>query len=68
MAAVNGEESVQSGITGIQQLERRAPELSFQPYGQTDMKAPSMHVLAPPIFSYSSDVLMQVDGHSRFTC
>jgi len=48
-------------ITGVEQLEARAPGLAFQPYGQRGIKMPVMRGLSANIWSFSSSVLMLVD-------
>jgi len=61
MTVIDGEDIEQSHITSIEQLEARAPGLSFQPYGQRGIKMPVMRGLSANIWSFSSSVLMLID-------
>ena len=67
VAVLDGQEIEQSHLTRLDQLEGRVPGLSFQPFGQPGMKSPVMRGLTASIFSYSTSVLMVVDGVPTLT-
>ncbi|CAM4297493.1 TonB-dependent receptor [Kerstersia similis] len=67
VAVIDGVELEQSGITSMEQLEGRVAGLSFQPFGQPGMKAPVMRGLTASIHSFSTSVLMLVDGVPTLT-
>lgn len=67
IAVINGVDLEHSGIVTIEQLEGRIPGLSFQPFGQSGMKAPVMRGLTASVHSYSTSVLMLVDDVPTLT-
>lgn len=67
VAVIDGWDIEQSGITEMEQLEGRVAGLSFQPFGQPGMKAPVMRGLTASIHSFSTSVLMLVDGVPTLT-
>lgn len=67
VAVLDGEELEQNGIDRMEQLEGRLPGLSFQPFGQAGMTSPSMRGLTAAVHSFSTSVLMMVDGVPTLT-
>ncbi|KXU37523.1 TonB-dependent receptor [Cephaloticoccus primus] len=67
VAVIDGFDVEQAGITRLDQLVGRMPGLSFQPFGQAGLQAPVMRGVTAPIFSYSTSVLLLVDGVPTLT-
>ncbi|TBV16652.1 TonB-dependent receptor [Stutzerimonas kirkiae] len=67
VAVIDGWDTEQSGITGMEQLEGRIPGLSFQPFGQAGMNSPVMRGLTANFNSFSTSTLLLVDGVPTLT-
>ncbi len=67
VAVIDGADLEQSGIVSMAQLEGRIAGLSFQPFGQSGMKAPVMRGMTASVHSYASSVLLLVDDVPTLT-
>ena len=66
-AVMDGLDVEQSGIQRMEQLEGRIPGLSFQPFGQSGLNSPVMRGLTANFNTFSTSVLMLVDGVPTLT-
>jgi len=55
------------GISGMEQLEARAPGLSFQPFGMSGVNSPVMRGLTANFNALSTSTLLLVDGVPTLT-
>ena len=67
IAVIEGMDIEQSGIERMTQLEGRVPGLSFQPFGQSGLNSPVMRGLTANFNTFSTSVLMLVDGVPTLT-
>jgi len=62
VTAIDGEALAERGASSIQALAHAVPGLSFQPFGQAGVNSPVMRGLSAQFTSFSSSVLLLVDG------
>jgi len=64
---LDGLEMEREGISGMAQLEARAPGLSFQPFGMSGVNSPVMRGLTANFNALSTSTLLLVDGVPTLT-
>jgi len=62
VAVMDGDKLEHVHITGMKQLEGRIPGLSFQPFGQAGLNAPTLRGLTANFSTFSTSTLLLVDG------
>ncbi len=67
VAVLDGLDIEQAGIQRMEELEGRVPGLSFQPFGQSGLNSPVMRGLTANFNTFSTSVLMLVDGVPTLT-